>query len=110
MAETIDSRISKLSLEELQSKLEEAQKTLGVYQAAIDERKQGEIQKHLDALKALGYGGSRAKGKAPQRKPASELLCPVCKIKGHDGRAHRFQGKAKKALTPEELKERNLPS
>ncbi|MCA1585551.1 MAG: hypothetical protein LC791_12560 [Acidobacteria bacterium] len=81
------------ALEELREKRREAQAQVA------------DIDRQIAEL-----GGSRTGSKAKgTRRSSSELTCPICDIKGHDGRAHRGQGKNKKAFTEKELKERSLP-
>ena len=116
--ETVDSRLSKLSLEELQAKLQDAERNANVYREAIEGRKQEEINKRLEELRSLGWSPSPAsrntlskpKGEGVKRQRDPNKPCPICNITGHDARAHRSQGKTKKPFTPEELKERNLPA
>jgi hypothetical protein len=58
-------------------------------------------------LAELGYNVTttkvRTKKKTRNTDPAMKH-CPICKMKGHDGRAHRGQGKTKKKFTAAELK------
>ena len=68
----------------------------------------------LAELKELGWApaGASAIRKAAtgrgKRKSSSDAVCPICQVPGHDGRAHRSQGKNKKPFTKEELRERGL--
>jgi len=68
----------------------------------------------LAELKELGWSptGARAGRKAAvaggKRKSSSDAVCPICEVPGHDGRAHRSQGKNKKPFTKEELREKGL--
>jgi hypothetical protein len=41
-------------------------------------------------------------GKPLGSKPAEQKYCPICKVNGHDGRAHRSQGANKRPFTEEE--------
>lgn len=41
-------------------------------------------------------------GKPIGSKPAEQKYCPICKVNGHDGRAHRSQGADKRPFTDEE--------
>jgi len=41
------------------------------------------------------------------REPARKY-CKYCEVEGHDGRAHRFQGKVKHKFTAEEQAEHGL--
>lgn len=107
--DTVDAKISKLSLEELQSKLADAERNAQVYRDAIDSRKSEEINRRLEELRSLGWSPSGTRRTEKERKPRNEKPqgdreCPICKVKGHDARAHRSQGKDKKPFTPDELK------
>ena len=81
------------ALEELRGQRKEVQSQLA------------EIDRQISALSGQSAGGTKAKG---TRKSSSEAVCPICEIPGHDGRAHRSQGKHKKPFTKEELREKGL--
>jgi len=68
----------------------------------------------LAELKELGWSpsgagpGRKTASSGRKRKSSSDAVCPICQVPGHDGRAHRSQGKNKKPFTKEELRERGL--
>lgn len=68
----------------------------------------------LAELKELGWSptgarvGRKAAAAGGKRKSSSDAVCPICEVPGHDGRAHRSQGKNKKPFTKEELREKGL--
>ena len=79
-------------------------------QGSAKEELLAEIRSGISELNELGFsyeltGGGRSWGKRA-RNP--DRPCPVCNFvtdPPHDARAHRGQGKAKKAFTAAELKE-----
>jgi hypothetical protein len=74
--------------------IKEAEK---IRKSAIDDllKQKDEIQRKL---RLLGYLGATGTGVAGRKG-----FCKLCNIAGHDARAHRFQGKNKKAFTEEDL-------
>jgi DNA repair exonuclease SbcCD ATPase subunit len=79
------------ALEELREKRREAQAAL----ADIDRQ-----------IAELG-GAARARVRA-SRKSGAGAVCPICEVAGHDGRAHRSQGRNKKPFTEEELRTKSF--
>ena len=85
-----------------------------------------QARKQVDAeLRQLGYtgrgqpsddaGGSMQYGNGSSKQRARKTLqagkkphCPFCDMDGHDGRAHRGQGDAKRKFTTSELYARGL--
>jgi hypothetical protein len=68
----------------------------------------------IEELNSLGFSYGLIEGKSQVKKTGkrntdpSKKHCPICDMDGHDGRAHRGQGKTKKKFTAAELKELGL--
>jgi hypothetical protein len=64
-------------------------------------------------LNSLGFGyklvqGDGGRAKTTRNTNPANKHCNICDMDGHDGRAHRSQGKNKKKFTAAELKELGL--
>src|SRR5437762_2288613 len=71
----------------------------------------GVIKDAEKTLTKLGYTATPVKataGKTTRNTDPFKKSCPICKTTGHDGRAHRGQGKNKRKFTPAELKDLGL--
>jgi hypothetical protein len=78
-----------------------------LFQAAIDEQL-AIIKDAEQKLGELGYAGTTRKKAGTRNTDPSKKHCNICDTVGHDGRAHRSQGKSKKKFTAAELKELGL--
>ena len=87
--------------------------------ALLDSAKREALEKANGAiaeLKSLGFNyrlvesGRESSGgrKRIRNTDPSKRHCPICDVDGHDGRAHRGQGKTKKKFTAAEVKELDL--
>lgn len=103
MAEAIDSRLSKLSLSELQAKREELAGQIRVIDETIDRKKTERAKELMDELRSLGINPSLPVSKPTKaerkitRPRDPNKPCPVCGELGHDGRKHRKENLAKKS-------------
>lgn len=97
--EALDSRLSKYSMEQLQEKLTEAQKQVDIYQSAIDSRKEEEINKRLEELRALGWEPqvrtATKSGTRKQREESGPRKCKLCVALGLPGIGHNARGHEK---------------
>jgi DNA repair exonuclease SbcCD ATPase subunit len=103
---------------QLQKEREKLQAQIAEIDEKLNELKTARRDELLAELRELGFsptgsGGSR-KTAGPRstgkRKSSTDGVCPLCGVRGHDGRAHRSQGKNKKAFTKEELQSKGLPT
>jgi hypothetical protein len=83
-----------------------------LFQAAINEQL-GIIKDAEKRLAELGYDAklkvkTGPSGTGTRRSRLAKKYCSVCDVNGHDGRAHRGQGKTKKKFTNAELKEKGI--
>lgn len=72
-------------------------------EALLEERKA--IDKKL---RDLGHGTGAKRIRRRRQAPAITRFCNICQMEGHDGRAHRSQGKKKRKFTAEELQKLGL--
>jgi hypothetical protein len=102
----------------LQQERQKLQEQIDEIDGKLNELKTARRDELLAELKELGFsatgsGGGRktaGAGGAGKRKSSTDAVCPICEVRGHDGRAHRSQGKNKKPFTKEELQEKGLPT
>jgi hypothetical protein len=104
--------VKKVSVLEQLKKLDEQRQKLldGAKQEALAKAEAAVVE-----LNAIGFSyrlvegsGAGKKGKGTRNTDPSKKHCNVCDMAGHDGRAHRSQGKNKKKFTAAELKELDL--
>ncbi len=99
---------------QLQREREKLQAQIAEIDRKLNEMKAARRDELLAELRELGFSssgsgsGRKASAAGGKRKSSSDAVCPICQVPGHDGRAHRSQGKNKKPFTKEELRERGL--
>jgi len=99
---------------QLQKEREKLQGQIAEIDEKLRDMRSSRQNELLSELKELGWSptaartGRKTAASGGKRKSSSDAVCPICQVPGHDGRAHRSQGKNKKPFTKEELRERGL--
>jgi len=102
-------REKKMTVREQIAKLDEQRANL-IAQVESDTRKK--LDEALADYNSLGHNfslsenGKRKKG--TRNTDPTKKFCNICEVNGHDGRAHRSQGKKKQKFTAAEIKELGL--